>query len=111
MRTVLLGCLIVSLAGCSLIRPQTGEGVAATALPYRADLVRGEDSRDVTVTVKAPGANIEDVRESVRFPVTRYCIWAFGGSEADWELDPATGDWAFSREGDDIIFSARCTNR
>ena len=38
-----------------------------------------------------------DVRESVRFPVTRYCISAYGGSDADWEIDPATGDWAFTR--------------
>ena len=111
MRTVLLGCLIVSLAGCSLIRPQTGEGVAATALPYKASLVRGEDRRDVTVSVKAGGVSVEDVRESARFPVTRYCISAYGGSDADWEIDPATDDWAFTREGDSMIFSARCTTR
>ena len=111
MRTLLLSCLIVSLAGCSLIRPQTGEGVAATALPYKASLVRGEDRRDVTVTVKAGGVGVEDVRESARFPVTRYCISAYGGSDADWDVDPATGDWAFSREGDNMIFSARCTTR
>lgn len=111
MRTILVGCLIVSMAGCSLIRPQTGEGVAASALPYRASLVRGEDRRDVTVTVKAAGASVEDVRESVRFPVTRYCISAYGGSEAEWDIGPSTGDWAFSRDGDNMVFSARCTTR
>ena len=111
MRTILVGCVVLSLAGCSLIRPQTGEGVAATALAYKANLARGEDPRDVTVTVKAGGVGVEDVRESVRFPVTRYCISAYGGSDADWELDPATGDWAFYREGDNMIFSARCTTR
>ena len=85
--------------------------MAAAALPYKASLVRGEDGRDVTVTVKAGGVSVEDVRESARFPVTRYCISFYGGSDADWDIDPATGDWAFSREGDNMIFSARCTTR
>lgn len=86
--------------------------MAAVALPYRANLTRGEDRRDVTVTVVRVGAaSLEEVRESARFPVTRYCLSTYGGSEADWTLDPASGDWAFQRDGDSMIFSARCTAR
>lgn len=111
MRGLLTGILVLSLAGCSLIRPQTGEGVAATALPYRSNLARGEDRRDVTVTVRAPGASLEDIRESARFPVTRYCLSFYGASTADWTIDPATGDWAVAREGENLILNARCTAR
>lgn len=111
MRALTVGILLVSLSGCSLIRPQDGEGVAALALPYQASLKRGEDRRDVSVTVRASGASVEEVRESVRFPVTRYCLSIYGGSDADWTIDPVTGDWAFSRDGETMIFSARCTSR
>ena len=109
-RVLAIGILLVSLSGCSLIRPQDGEGVAASALPYRASIDRGEDRRDVSVTVRASGATVDEVRESARFPVTRYCLSTFGGSDADWTMDPVTGDWAVSREGETMIFSARCTS-
>ena len=110
-RAALIGVLAVSLAGCSLIRPQTGEGVSASTLPFRASLSRGEDRRDATVTVKAPDATLEDVRESARFQMTRYCLSVFGASDTDWAIDPATGDWAFTRDGENMIFTARCTAR
>lgn len=110
-RGVLFGLIAVSLAGCSLIRPFGGEGVSAVALPYSASISKGDDVRDLTVTVKANGASLEDVRESARFPVTRYCLTNYGGSDADWSLDPATGDWAFERDGEDMILTARCTTR
>jgi hypothetical protein len=65
----------------------------------------------VAVSVKAPEASVEDVRESARFEVTRYCLSTYGGSAADWTIDPATGDWAFVREGENMVFAARCTTR
>ena len=111
MRAALVAVLAFSIASCSLIRPDAGEGVAATALPYKTRMSRGEDRRDVTVSAEAPGATVEAVRESVRFEATRYCLTFFGASEADWTIDPATGDWAFVRDGDDMIFTARCTAR
>lgn len=111
MRVIVIGLLFLSLAGCSLIRPFGGEGVSATALPFDAKLARGEDPRDVSVTVKAASAGVEDVRESVRFPVTRYCLSTFGASAADWTVDPVTGDWAFVRDGESMVFTARCTAR
>lgn len=110
-RAVIIGLLVVSLAGCGWFRRGTGEGVAASVLPYKATISRGEDRRDVAVTVRAGGATVSDVRESVRFPVTRYCLSVYGGSDATWQIDPATGDWAFSRDGEDMVFSARCTAR
>lgn len=111
MRGVLFGLIAVSLAGCGFIRPFGGEGVSATALPFTASITKGDDPRDVTVRVKANGATLDEVRESARFPVTRYCLTTFGGSDADWAIDPATGDWALERDGGDMILSARCTTR
>lgn len=111
MRVFLPIIMLVVLAGCGLIRPFGGEGVSASALPYRAKLARGEDPRNVIVTVDANGASLDAVRESARFSVTRYCLTTYGGSDADWTMDPVTADWAVRREGGDLILSARCTTR
>ena len=112
MRAAMIGLVVLSLSGCSLFRPGTGEGVAAAALPYKAEITRdNEDPRNVTVRVKAGEASVEQVRESARFPVTRYCLTFFGASEADWTIDPATGDWAVTRDGEEMILNARCTAR
>ena len=80
-------------------------------LPYRAKVSRGADNRNFVASVNAGGVSVDDVRESVRFGATRYCIRNFGGSDADWELNPATGDWLFTRDGSSMVFSGRCTAR
>lgn len=110
MRGILIALIVVSLAGCSWFR-RDGEGVAAAVLPYKASLSKGEDNRDVSISVRAGDASVEDVRESVRFPATRYCLSVFGGSEVDWSLDPVTADWAYVRDGEDMVFTGRCTSR
>lgn len=109
---VLFLALLVPLSGCGTIGNWfRGGAVADTALPFRARLGRGADRRDFTVSVAAGGATVPQVRESVRFEATRYCLNTFGGSDADWVLDPATGDWAFARDGEALVFSGRCTAR
>lgn len=116
----IFGALCLSLAGCGVfgdngplgIGRMFGDGGASNAgLPYRASLKRGEDTRNFTVTVVAGGVGVGEARESARYPATRYCIETFGASDMDWTLDPATGDWAFSRDGQDMIFAGRCTAR
>ena len=116
MRPVLILALFLSLAGCGSVGGffggLFGRDVSDRALPYKAKLSRGaEDRRNFVVTVRAGGVSVADVRESVRFPATRYCLKTYGGSEADWVIDPATGDWAFSRDGENMIFSGRCLAR
>ena len=61
--------------------------------------------------VRAGGVGVSDARESARFPATRYCLTTYGASDVDWAIDPDTGDWAFSRDGQEMIFSGRCTAR
>ena len=117
-----VGAVCLSLAGCGVLGGNGngflgmgrffGDGGAGEAgLPYRASLKRGEDHRDFTVRAEAGGVGLADVRESARFPATRYCIETYGASDIDWQVDPATGDWAFSRDGQAMIFQGRCTAR
>ena len=113
-RWVIFAVLAVAMSGCASVRERLfgGGGQSAVALPFRAALARGaEDRRDFAVRVAAGGATVDDVRESVRFPATRYCLTTFGGSDTRWVIDPATNDWAFSRDGQDMIFDGRCVAR
>ncbi len=101
----------VVLSGCGLFGSAGGGSVPDSVLPFEARLIEGEDPRMVQVVVAAAGASVDDVRESARFPVTRYCLNQFGRSDARWEIDPDTGDWAVSRSSEAMIFNARCTAR
>ena len=121
-RALCLGVLVLGLGGCGIlgggnngflgIGKLFGDGGSFEAgLPYRAKLQRGEDRRDFTVRTEAGGVGVAEARESTRFPATRYCLETYGKSDADWVIDPATGDWAFSRDGQAMIFQGRCTAR
>ena len=113
MRALCAVLCLALLSGCGLReRLFQGAGQSATVLPYTAKLSRGEDRRNFVVTVRAAGdATLEDVRESARFPATRYCLNIFGGSVAEWELDPETGDWAVARTTESLSVNGRCTAR
>lgn len=113
LRAALMFAACLSLSACAGIRDRLFPGDSgAVVLPYRATLDRGEDGRDVTVTVEvAPDVPLETFRESARYPVTRYCIETYGASRADWTIDPATGDWAVTRTADTALLQARCAGR
>ena len=111
-KVVILCCAALTLSGCGVVRGWfNGDGVASDALPYRARLTKGEDARDLRISVNAPGATVDMVRESVRFEATRYCLKTYGGSDADWATDPVTRDWSFTRDSEAMVFAARCTAR
>ncbi|MFN3647585.1 MAG: hypothetical protein ACK4S2_13905 [Gemmobacter sp.] len=110
-RAVLILGVALAVAGCSTldrVNPFKRKDAAEASLPYRAAL-RADRDGALTVTVKAPGATVDMVRESVRYPVTRYCLLERGSSDADWVTDPATGDWAYTATPQgDLTFQARC---
>ena len=111
-RLLILICVALTLTGCGLRERIFGSGGQADrVLPYKAKLARGEDTRDFAVQVQAGGASVQAVRESARFQATRYCLTNFGGADASWQLDPVTGDWAYSRDGGDLLFRGRCVAR
>ena len=111
MRAVLILLVAGVVAGCSAadrLNPFKRKTEAEAALPFRAALRREADDV-LAVTVKADGAGLDAVRESVRYPVTRYCLTERGQSDADWVIDPATGDWAFVADASgNLTFRAKC---
>jgi hypothetical protein len=116
MRHLALIAALLALPGCDFIGNVTSglfsSGPAIGVTPFRGTVDRGEDERDLTVLVEVtPDVPLDDFRESARYPVTRYCIEQFGSSEAAWETDPASGDWAvlFTERG--AVLNARCTGR
>ena len=106
-------CLLAAVSACGSFRERVfgSEVLDAAALPYRASLSRGANRRDFTVSVKAPGATLDEARESARFRATLYCIERYGGSIVDWVIDPETEDWAVARAGDRLVVGGRCVAR
>lgn len=111
-RGFLLCALALALSGCGLFgeRNAANRGDTDRPLPFDAELSRGED-RAFFVAVEHEGNGVEALRESVRFEATKYCLLGFGGSDADWLIDPATDDWAFRQDGRELIFQGECTAR
>ena len=111
-RTAILMVMCAGLlAGCGTVRGWFGGSDARRAgLPFTASLGRGEDPREFSVAVSAPGVNLPQARESLRYPATTYCLQTFGASDIDWVTDPATGDWAVARSADGgLAARGRCT--
>ena len=111
-RWIILGSVAVLLGGCANVRDRVFGGAQSDrSLPFRTCITKGDDRRDIAVRVRAGGVPVSDVRESVRFQATRYCLTNFGGADTRWQIDPVTRDWAFAREGQDMIFQGRCVAR
>ena len=112
LRGLILCALVLSVASCGRL----GIGNAANRAdaerpqPYKAKLRKGED-RAFAVSVANKGDGVEEVRESVRFEATKYCLLTFGGSDAEWKISPVSKDWAFTQDGDRLIFEGECTAR
>ncbi len=123
MRAATLLFLVTALAGCS-VTERVGNFAAGgfgfgnsrvrtdRTVPYQATLIANrEDPRDYSVLTREVGITLDELRESLRYPATRYCLSTFGASDADWALDPATGDWAVVSDGTQLAVNGRCTAR
>ncbi|SFR54374.1 hypothetical protein [Litoreibacter janthinus] len=111
-RIALITALSLSVASCGLLsRDKSRNAESERALPFKAKLSSGEDKRDISIAVVNNGAGVEEVRESVRFEATKYCLLNFGGSDADWQISSVSDDWAFTQDGDKLVFNARCIAR
>lgn len=112
MRAAVILMLVTAVLGtsaCSRVGGMFSRGARPdVALPYRGAL-KQENDGTLVVTVRAGGASLEQARESARFEVTRHCISRVGSSAADWEMNPATGDWAHAYDASgNMILRARC---
>lgn len=110
LRLVVISALILSTAACGRLGlgNPAKRAESSVELPFRAKLSKAEE-RAFTVAVTHEGNGLDEVRESVRFEATKYCLLTFGGSDADWTIDPATEDWAFTQDGAQLIFAGECT--
>jgi hypothetical protein len=111
-RLLLITSLVLTAASCSrLSRDKSRNAATERALPFKAKLSTGEDKRDIAIAVVNKGAGVEEVRESVRFEATKYCLLNYGGSDAEWQISSVSEDWAFTQDGDKLVFNARCIKR
>lgn len=108
LRLAMLLGLAVGVSACAL----RDNGPRSVGLPFDARLSTGETRRDFTVLVRAPGATLEQIRESARFEATRHCIERTGFSDVAWMMDVEAGDWAVTRTaGGEPVVSGRCAER
>ncbi|MCY4180964.1 MAG: hypothetical protein OXC60_20485 [Litoreibacter sp.] len=107
LRGTVLVLMIATLAACGG-RNSVQRADAPVELPFKAKLSKSEE-RAFSVSVEHEGKGLDELRESVRFEATKYCLGTFGGSDADWLIDPATNDWAFKQDGSRLIFNGECT--
>ncbi len=110
-RALIMMAVMLSVASCGLFGGQRNAANRAESeneLPFKAKLSKGE-GRAYSVAVVHKGSSVADLRESVRFEATKYCLLTFGGSDAEWQMDPASQDWAFTQDGDRLIFRGECT--
>lgn len=111
-RLLLILALTLSVASCGLLSRDKSRGAESEReLPFKAKLSAGDDRRNIAVAVEHRGAGVAEVRESVRFEATKYCLLNYGGSDAAWQISPVSNDWAFTQDGSKLIFNARCTAR
>lgn len=112
-RAIVILAVALSVASCGVLRSDKSKGAASEReLPFKAKLSKGsDDKREISIAVRNRGAGVEEVRESVRFEATKYCLLNFGGSEAEWQMDATGAEWAFTQDGDALVFKARCSAR
>lgn len=111
-RPLLISLIVLSTASCGVLNRDKSRGAdSERALPFKAKLSSGDDKRDISIAVENKGAGVEEVRESVRFEATKYCLLNYGGSDAAWQMSDVSKDWAFTQDGDKLVFNARCIAR
>jgi len=80
-------------------------------LPYKATLKVDKNSVSFIIKVKNKQQKLSDVKESVRFEATKYCLIKYGNSNVVWSIDKNTGDWRIERTSKDLSFFGKCEVR
>ncbi len=117
-RLILASILCLATIACSRLPSLPGTGAFGqarpeTPLPYPSRLAQGDGSAQFAVAVTSNGAPLDAVRESVRFPATRYCMRHFGTSDIDWAAPAGTPE-AWTGRADakgQVVYAGRCTGR
>lgn len=108
-KSVLLACVGLTLAGCSvggrlLDGRETYDGAF-----FRARLVAERDGRqNFTVEVPRASQTLAGAREAGRHKAVQHCITYFGNSYIDWAQGPDVEDSALVLAGDALRLRGRC---
>lgn len=109
----LFGVSFVALTSCGSIDyySKMWKTKSSNDLPYKATLKVGKQLNNFSIKVKNKGQDITEVRESVRFEATKYCLIKFGNSDIDWLMDASTGDWKIESTSKQLTFFGKCEVR
>ena len=122
-RLLILGLVLLSVAGCSRIQGAAGALGVGNANANRAQVERegvryrarahaeSEDKRDFAITVTPVAVNPEGAIEVGRYAATRYCLLTFGGSDKDWTSGPDKPIEELAVSDDTVTLLGRCTQR
>ncbi|QFU08352.1 hypothetical protein PARPLA_02951 [Rhodobacteraceae bacterium THAF1] len=116
-RLIILVALAASLTGCGRFNlpnvPFTNRIQPSEPLPFKTNLAAARGAQTFQVSVAQGAADLEAVRESVRFPATNHCMRYYGSSQIDWVS--AAGDpnaWVGQpTESGATVYSGRCDPR
>ena len=84
-------------------------GRGGTNRGIRTRVSTGKDKHEVTVRVTPAALGYYSARGEAQHAVAEHCIKRTGSSEADWLIDPLSGDYAGPVEGNARVFRARCS--
>ena len=122
-RILLLGLLILSVAGCSRLQGAAGAlGVGSGNAKRATAEIDGtryharahpdsDDKRLFAVTSSPIGANPDGAKEAGRYSATRYCLLTYGGSDTEWISGPDLPLQDLEVDGDTLTMRGRCTQR
>jgi hypothetical protein len=106
-----LSCFVVTSCGSIDHYSKMWKTKSSQDLPYRASLKVGKKSDSFSIKVRNTGQDIAEVRESVRFEATKYCLIKFGNSDVNWLMDTSTLDWKFESTSRQLTFFGKCEVR
>ncbi|WP_425049900.1 hypothetical protein [Psychromarinibacter sp. S121] len=123
-RGLVIGSVLVALAGCGVARnvggavgigsasPRGANRLEVNGVTYRSKLdISGDARRDLTITVRPFRANPETALEAGRYRATVYCLRKFGSSETAWTVGPDTPIDQLPITDDSVTLRGTCTAR
>lgn len=106
--------LLMLMGGCGALGLNSASDRAETEneLPFQASLevAEGNPEAFTVLVVASDDTPLEEFRESARFEATKYCLFTFGRSDANWDRDD-TGDWAVQSQDGSPLVSGSCDPR
>lgn len=105
----LLGCMVLTLAGCSSAGRLFDGREAYDGVYFRARLSADRsDRQNFSVAVQQASRTLAGAREAGRHKAVEHCITYFGNSYIDWAQGPDVEDGALVIDRDTLQLRGRC---